>query len=272
MITLGTLLADLSLHRPTQAFIATHHRLLSFLVTPLLILLGLLVGSYPQEHEEWSPWSLWMRETFVAPPNSGLLVPKGTDPHRRFSALGVQLCALAIFLSPVLREALSHRVLLWFGQHSFAVYLTHGTILRTVGIWIAYGSPARLLVNEPARSSGAKGEGSAARGEDEYLHVRSREAVFAAVVVFVVLSYGVAWAWMKWVDSACARATQWLETKVFEGEGEEDQEDGGREEDAEKAHHGRGSLSEWLLPVVQEEDQLEEGFKNMAWTRVGILF
>lgn len=237
MITLGSLLADLSLHRPTQNFLASHHRVLSFAVAPSLVLLGLLVGSYPQEHEDWASWSLWMSDTFVTPDNGGLLVPKGTDPHRRFSALGVQLCAVAVFLSPALREALSHRALLWLGHHSFAVYLTHGTILRTVGVWVAYG----------VRPGGRRRKDGS---YEAYTPVRSREAVCAAVVVFVVLSYGVAWAWMRWVDAACARATQWLEAKVFQGE-EPDEEDG----DAEKALR-RASLSKVLLPVDGREQLL----------------
>lgn len=253
MITLGTMLADLSLHRPTQHFIASHHRLLSLVVAPTLILLGLLIGSYPQEHEEWAPWSLWMRNTFVTPENGSLLVPKGTDAPRRFSALGIQLCALAIFVSPMLREALSHRVLLWFGHHSFAVYLTHGTILRTVGIWIAYGA-----THPPKKLARAK-DGS----YEEFMHVRSREAVFLAVVVFIVLSYSVAWAWMRWVDTACAKATQSLEAKVFHGK-EEDEEDD--EDDVEKSC-GRGSLSELLLPVLHDEERGEVANGGMDASR-----
>lgn len=250
MITLGTLLADLSLHRPTQTFLARHHRLFTLVVAPFLILVGLLFGSYPQEHEDWSPWSLWLHKTFVDLPNGGLLIPKGTDPHRRFSAFGIQLCCLAIFSSPWLREALSHRVLLWLGHHSFAVYLTHGTILRTVGIWVAYGLHPTTIGAE---------EGGEENQDEEFVHVKSREAVLAAIVVFVMLSYTVAWGWMRWVDTACARATQWFEAKVFQEENKEDEEDDRYEKqeeygDAEKGY-GRGSLSELLLPlVVGEQD------------------
>lgn len=236
MITLGSLLADLSLHRPTQMFIASRSRILSFVVAPLLILLGLMVASYPQEHEDWSAWSLWMSNTFVKPDNGSLLVPKGTDAPRRFTALGIQLCAIAVFLSPMLRETLSHRILLWFGHHSFAVYLTHGTILRTVGIWIAYGIRPQF-----ARQK----DGS----YEEYTHVRSKEAVFTAVLVFIVLSYSVAWAWMRWVDSACAKTTQWLEAKVFRSEEEEEEEEDG---DVEKAYR-RSPSSEVLSPTSQDE-------------------
>lgn len=215
MITLGSLLADLSLHRRTQSFIAARQRILSFLVAPLLLMAGLLIGSYPQEHEEYSTWSLWLYEKFVArtddseSQSSGtLLVPGGTDPPRRFSAAAIQLFAVAIFLSPVLRSALSHRYLLWLGQHSFAVYLVHGTILRSIGMWVAYGLWPEVYVvqeEEPLQ---------------QYSHVRSKASVCYSIVLFVALSYISAWAWMRWVDSACATAAKKWEAILFAEEEE----------------------------------------------------
>lgn len=215
LISLGTLLADLSLHRPTQNFIASNHRILSLVVAPLLILSGLFLGSYPQEHEDWSRWSLGLQQTFVnmdPPPGASrgsLLVPEGTDARRRFSSIAIQCCAVAIFISPALRELLSNRYFLWLGRHSFAVYLVHGTILRTVGMWIAYGLTPRF----EQRADGTF---------EEFMHIRSKASVHLAILVFVVLTYTAAWAWMRWVDTACARATQWLESKVFQAEEDED--------------------------------------------------
>lgn len=216
MVTLGSLLADLSLHRRTQNFIASHHRVLSLVVAPLLIILGLVIGSYPQEHEGYSNWSHWLHETFVArtdepesEPIGSLLVPEGTDPPRRFTSAAVQLCAAAIFLSPMLRNALSHRYLLWLGQHSFAVYLVHGTILRSVGMWVAYEW-------WPEESTMLDGDETL----QQYTHVRSEASVYASIVVFIALSYISAWAWMRWVDTACATVAQRWEALVFQDEEE----------------------------------------------------
>lgn len=215
MITLGSLLADLSLHRRTQNLIASHQRILSIVVAPLLLMAGLLIGSYPQEHEEYSTWSLWLYEKFVARTDDlesqsggSFLVPGGTDPPRRFSSAAIQLSAVAIFLSPVLRNALSHRYLLWLGQHSFAVYLVHGTILRSIGMWVAYGMwPEGYVVQEEEPLQ-------------QYTHVRSKASVCYSIVVFVALSYISAWAWMRWVDSACAAAAKKWEAILFAEEEE----------------------------------------------------
>lgn len=214
MITLGCLLADLSLHRRTQNFITSHQLILSSIVAPLLITAGLLIGSYPQEHEEYSTWSLWLHQKFVArlvdskgQPSGSLLVPRGTDPPRRFSSVAIQLCAVAIFLSPVLRGALSHRYLLWLGQQSFAVYLVHGTILRSIGMWVAYGLwPEEYVVQD-------------GQNLQQHTHVRSKAAVYCSIAVFIALSYISAWAWMRWVDSACATvAKKWEATLFADGE------------------------------------------------------
>lgn len=266
MLSLGTLLADLSLHRPTQNFIVSHSRLLSLVVVPCLITIGLLIGSYPQEHEDWSPWSLWLHDTFVnRTPTTGashstsrgsFLVPEGTEPTRRLTSVGIQLCAVAVFLSPGLREALGHRVLLWLGHHSFAVYLVHGTIMRTVGIWIAYG-----LRPEVERRHHRDGP----HEEFPFTHVRSRASVYAAVVIFVLLSYAAAWAWMRWVDTACARATRWLEAKVFESLDED--VEGYVVDAAEKGvHRAGGSLlnesvvsREYRRVYSHEDDLIEVG-------------
>ncbi len=214
-LALGTLLAELSLHRGTQNFLNGHARLLTYVVAPLLLLIGGFIGSYPHEHEDWSAWSLALHKWFVNPRGDGsvgsIIVPAGSDPARRMSSTAVQLCAIAIFLSPSLKEALSGRILLWLGKHSFAVYLVHGTLLRTLGMWIVYGISGQPW-NEP-------------RFDDEghvldpiWIPSKGNFHKTVAMVVFVTVTYTAAWAWMKWVDTACADATEWLAKKVFDEE------------------------------------------------------
>ncbi|RFU29839.1 hypothetical protein B7463_g6502, partial [Scytalidium lignicola] len=231
-ITLGTLLADLSLHQGTQNFLGAHNRLFTWIIAPIILLTGLYLGSYPHEHPEWSPWSDSMHNYFVLNPDpltneprGSWLVPFETEPRRRMSSIAVQLTAISIFLSPSFREALSYRWLIWLGGHSFAVYLVHGTILRTVGMWIAYGTSGEGYIPEGTN------EDSSYR-DAVWLQRRSGCYVITAVVVFVCLTYIAAWAWMKYVDSACAEATQWLEKRVFDDE----DEGAGDQRDAEKGY------------------------------------
>ncbi|KAK3934457.1 acyltransferase 3 [Diplogelasinospora grovesii] len=248
-LALGTLLAELSMHRPTQNFISSHQRLLCYVIAPLLILVGGYLGSYPHEHEDWSQWSRQLHQVFVDPAGDqsrgSILVPKGAQGGRRFSTFFIQCTAIAIFISPVFQKALSHRWLQWLGHHSFAVYLVHGTVLRTVGMWIVYGFSGQPWV-DPGRNEDGTPK------EPEWLHPKSRSHKIMAIIVFTALTYTAAWAWMRWVDTACARATQWLEKKVF------DDEDGGgerKESLAEKGYahvNGNGSL---IRPTEADRSQ-----------------
>ncbi|KAG7291133.1 hypothetical protein NEMBOFW57_001144 [Staphylotrichum longicolle] len=234
MLALGTLLAELAQHRPTQNFITSHQRLLNFVVVPLIMLFGGFIGSYPAEHEDWRSWSQTLHNILIDPAGDGsrgsLIVPKGTDIQRRTSAFFIMCTAVSLFLSPLFQKLLSHRLLIWLGHHSFAVYLVHGTILRTVGIWIVYG-----ITGEPWEPAGKNEDGTPR--EQEWLHPKGRPHKMVAILVFTALTYTAAWAWMRWVDTACARATQWLEKKVFE----DDEGGEGRAGLAEKGY-GQGAV------------------------------
>jgi hypothetical protein len=155
------------------------------------------------------------------------LVPLGTDAPRRMSGTAVRMCATAIFLSPALRDALSHRLLLWLGRHSFAVYLVHGTLLRTVGMWIVYGTSLDGYVP----GGGLDEHGN--RKDPQYLRPLSAGHKRIAMIVFIILTYLCAWAWVKYVDSACEAFTAWLERKVFV---DEDEATGGKQGLAEKGY------------------------------------
>jgi peptidoglycan/LPS O-acetylase OafA/YrhL len=240
-LALGTLLAELAQHRPTQNFITSHQRILTFVVAPILLLIGGWVGSYPQEHEDWSEWSQTLHNHLVNPdpeggdPLGSMLVPSGSNVHRRTSAFFIYCTAISIFISPAIQKLLSHRLLLWLGHHSFAVYLVHGTLLRTVAIWVVYG-----ITGQPWEKAGKNEDGS--EQVQEWIKPKSRSHKLLSVIIFTTLTYIAAWAWMKWVDTACARATQWLENKVFDTS-EDDEGKAGLAEKGYSHANGNGSLT-----------------------------
>jgi len=245
MLALGTLLAELSQHRPTQNFLTAHQRLCTYIIAPLLLLIGGYIGSYPQEHEDWTPWSLQLHRFLLNPVDGhatgSFIVPKGTNVHRRTSAFFIMCTAVSLFLSPAFQKLLSHRLLIWLGHHSFAVYLVHGTILRTVGMWLVYG-----ISGEPWQPAGKNPDGSPR--EPVWVEPKGRPHKMVAILVFTALTYTAAWAWMKWVDTACARATQWLEEKVFDDEDSE-----GKSGLAEKGY-GNGHVNGGVPPPRTHHD------------------
>lgn len=246
-LALGTLLAELSQHRPTQNFITSYRRPLTYLVVPILLLFGGWVGSYPQEHEDWTDWSMklhtWLKDPEGDQSRGSFIVPLGSDIQRRSSAFFIYMVAISIFLAPALQRLLSHRFLLWLGRHSFAVYLVHGTLLRTVGIWIVYG-----ISGQPWEWVGLNEEGKPNPGQ-EWILPKSRTHKMMAIFVFTAVTYTAAWAWMRWVDTACARATMWLEKRVFD-----DGEDGeGKSGMAEKGYAHANGNGPTTRPPIQTD-------------------
>jgi hypothetical protein len=63
------------------------------------------------------------------------------EMHRYMAALSSVLLIVAILYSPALRRQLSHPYLVFLGGISFPMYLLHGTLIRTVLVWLLYGIP-----------------------------------------------------------------------------------------------------------------------------------
>lgn len=201
----GMFMADLSNHPPAQKFIVDR-RYLRVVVAPALIIFGLFIASYPKERPEWCGWSTWLWNL------NGYLFPYGGDFPKYWTALGLDCIIMGIHLSPPAKDFLSTKYWLWLGKHSFAVYLIHGTLLRTVLVWMVYGigQPWQESVNE-------QGE----RVKPEWLPIRGgRGMLLFWIPIWIGMVYGLAHLWMKHVDAWCARITQQLEKHCFEEKSE----------------------------------------------------
>jgi len=169
------------------------------------IVVGLYVAGYPLERPEWAAWSAqleWIGE---------YLFPPGSDWPRRWTAVGWDLTVTGIWLSPTLQSIFSNKMFMWIGRNSFAVYLTHGTVLRVFAARLIYGwsgEPWTVEKNE--------------KGEDVYHYLpRAGPAAFMiAIPVFFVVEYTIAHFWTTYIDAWCAKATKWLEDTMFDSEDE----------------------------------------------------
>ncbi|KAI9848908.1 MAG: hypothetical protein M1838_000349 [Thelocarpon superellum] len=199
----GMFMADLTQHAPVQRFIA-QHRWMEMVLTPILMIGGLYLASFPAACAEWTPWSNRLLEI------ARWVFPNDADIPRFYSAIGLDLVIMGIHLSTTARDVLTHRLLLFLGRNSFAVYLIHGTLLRTVLIWMLYGISGQPWTAQVPH------EGDGDPPPPTYLPMRGASVIAVAFPAWVLLVYTAAHLWTTHVDSACARLSQRLEKHAFE--------------------------------------------------------
>jgi hypothetical protein len=197
----GMFLSDMSNHQPSLDWAAARPWVRRIL-PPIAMAAGLWLASYPEDHVDWAPWSLQLSTL------GSYILLLGQDHARFFTGLGMDLICLAIFFSPWLKTALSSPPLLWLGKNSFAVYLLHGTLIRTLLAWCMFGVTVPAQVEEEV-----EGHMEVVDAAD----LQSRPAVYEAlfIPVFFVLLYALANLWTAHVDPLCARWTAWLERCTF---------------------------------------------------------
>lgn len=186
----GVFLCDVQNHPSANEFLVRRPRV-SRVLAIVFLTLGLYVASYPEGHPEWSTWSRWQYKVLVH------IVPKGGEIPRYGSGIGLQLITLGLHFMPALRDFLSSKYLLWLGKQSFAVYLLHGPLLRSVLCWMVYG------IYVPPDITNENGE---------VLHGKlvfpGATRLLIALPFWIPLNYGAAMLWTGYVDPWCARLTE----------------------------------------------------------------
>src|SRR5258706_15621537 len=90
----GLFLADFQNRHPSHSPPGNAPWIVSTFVSPLLIILGLFMGSFPEERPDWSVWSRFLNVTGC------YLVPAGREIARYYTTFGLQLIAFGIHFSP----------------------------------------------------------------------------------------------------------------------------------------------------------------------------
>ncbi|KMU80556.1 hypothetical protein CISG_02408 [Coccidioides immitis RMSCC 3703] len=174
-------------------------------IPALIILVGVLILSYPQNNQEWMPWSHLMKTTMAAvtPPSAVNFI------NRYWVNVGVTVLALGIFTSRNARRILSLPLFNFLGRVSFAVYLLHDTLIRTLMTWMIYGPNAGSTDLTKLNDKGQPINRVRAAGPMAFLF---------AVPVFYGVLYALAHLWTKYVDSWCANAVIWIRDLMFKKE------------------------------------------------------
>ncbi|KAK1138267.1 hypothetical protein N8T08_003211 [Aspergillus melleus] len=205
----GMFLSDLSYETSFKEFLE-RHKWLRRTVATICGISGLLVCSYPGSHPEWATWSRYMYKA------AQYIFPPDVNVGKRYTAIGIDLIIMSIYLSPTTKEHLANRLLLWFGKQSFAVYLVHGTLLRTVLCWMLYGisgQPWEEIVDDNGKPIYDQ-DGEII--QPPWIPLRPPWVVAISIPAWICLVYFCAYMWTSYVDPACAKITQKLEKKMFE--------------------------------------------------------
>ncbi|KKZ67273.1 hypothetical protein EMCG_07041 [[Emmonsia] crescens] len=173
-------------------------------VPALIILLGLLISSFPQDNHHWTTWSFAMRRIMLS------ITPSSAEMYigRYWVNVGCTILMIGIFFSRNARRVLTHPVFNFLGRCSFPVYLLHNTLLRTLLVWMVYGASAWSPDWKKVKEDGSPIQ----------LRRAGMGTFLVAIPVFYVTLYAVAYFWMQKVDPQCARIVNWMRERMFAGE------------------------------------------------------
>ncbi len=194
----GAFLSDLYQYAPHIAW-ANARKWPSRILSPILIFIGFLLASYPEDKPEWMLWSKYMLQISV------WIFPPYSNTPRFYTGLGLEFIALGVHFSNPIRNLLSNKYLLWLGKNSFAVYLLHGTLFRTLLVWMLFGikTPADVILENGVHTR-------------PNLKICGRFRWYFWLPIWFVILYACANFWTKYVDPFCGWLTQKLEESVFE--------------------------------------------------------
>lgn len=135
-----------------------------------------------------------------------MVLPRNGELSRYVHSVGAQVFMLGIQFSDIAKKVLSHDVLVWMGKTSFAVYLIHPLFIRTVLVWVMYGSIA--LPQDYDEHGKPLEPGILIWGKESGV-------TFTALALFYVVVYVASNYWTLHVEAWCLRVLDGLEALVF---------------------------------------------------------
>lgn len=126
--------------------------------------------------------------------------------NRYWVNIGVSTLALGIFTSRTARKILSLPLFNFLGRVSFAVYLLHDTLIRTLMVWMIYGVNAGKTDLSVLNDKGQPINRVPAASGIVFLF---------AVPVFYITLYALAHLWTRYVDAWCGTAMNRIRVLMF---------------------------------------------------------
>ena len=163
----------------------------------LLLAAGLVIAGYPEDHTDWTAWSLFLQNLGES------LFRDVPELSRKWGSVGGSFIILGVMYLPAVQHALSHRFLVWMGKVSFSVFLIHSFLIRSVLCWMLFWHAEAPEWEEE--------DGTVMVGR--LPHVRGLRCAII-ITVFFAITYYFAHLWTLHVESRCAQVVQWVEDRM----------------------------------------------------------
>jgi hypothetical protein len=179
----------------------------------ILVIVGLYLGCYPEVRAETASWSTQLQKV------GHFIFPSGTELPRALPTLGGIIVILGVVVSRSMQEALSGSLLVRLGKISFALYLLHGTLLKSVLIWMLWLAGYRekeftsiyhlqvivdrnnvSIVQQPA---------------DMRLSIPGVLGALCVLPLWWYVVFYICHLWAGYVEPRCAALTDWIDSKAF---------------------------------------------------------
>lgn len=197
-VFVGVILAELSIIMPTLNNSAGFRTAVALITVPLA-LFALVFMSMPMDNYGSTTWSATIMDFFQP------VFPFYTEPPRQVISLGAQLLCLSVVLSPLIRQIFTLAPLLWLGKVSFAIYLLHGPLMRSVLSWCLYFGSTPLEIPSEVNAV-----------PPVLLYpLPGGFRVTTSVIVFLAVLGGVAHLWTVRMEPVFGRMTKKAEDLMF---------------------------------------------------------
>jgi peptidoglycan/LPS O-acetylase OafA/YrhL len=200
---MGVALAELSMSSLAQTLAP-----FSSIISPFVALFGLVLMSYPNSNPSTAPWSASMM-TF------GRAHFGNHELERVYGSAGGVLLIAAIIISPYARSVLSKQPLKWLGKVSFAIYLVHGTVMRTVFAWALWLGSKKQDVDVSVSHSD-EGGWEIYQTANRYL-IPGATRCFVATCVLLLATLLASHLWSSKIEPFCAKTSGVVE-KLVQGQ------------------------------------------------------
>lgn len=167
---------------------------LSKAVPIAVLVVGIIVAGYPERHPEWCSWSNSLRIIGMN------IFRPGAELSRNWGSVGASLILVGILFWPSAKTFLAHPLLVWTGKVSFAVFLIHSFLIRSLFCSMLYTHSTPPNDIDPGKTTNAH---SLQRAHGLNLITIS--------LIFFPFLYLMAHLWSTHVESRCDQISQLVE-------------------------------------------------------------